>query len=215
MGELLMCMGASTGMASGLSLFNDSRKVVAFMGDSTFFHAGLPGILNALFNRHNVTLVLMENGTTAMTGHQDHAASGHNFNEAVDKIPLKQVLEGFGVQNIHETDTYQQARLKDIIGQAIADEGLSVVIARHPCMLKFMRQQKKKSGYQQRVVAIDDSKCRQIHACVEKFACPTFTRDREGKVTIHHDLCIGDGSCVQTCPVTAIAAPEPIEQDPS
>ncbi len=211
MGELLMCMGASTGMASGLSLFNDSRKVVAFMGDSTFFHAGLPGILNAQFNRHKVTLVLMENGTTAMTGHQDHAASGHNFNEAVDKIPLRQVLEGFGIQNIYETDTYQQARLKEIIGQAVADKGLSVVIARHPCMLKFMRLQKKNPGYQPRAVAVDEARCRRIHTCVEKFACPTFTRDGEGRVRINQDLCIGDGSCIQTCSAEAIASPKPIE----
>ena len=80
MGQLLMCMGASTAMGSGLGLFNDTRRVVAFMGDSTFFHAALPGVINARFNRHNLTLVLMENGTTAMTGHQDHAASGRNFN---------------------------------------------------------------------------------------------------------------------------------------
>ncbi|MCP3951931.1 MAG: indolepyruvate ferredoxin oxidoreductase, partial [Desulfobacterales bacterium] len=211
MGELLMCMGASTGMASGLSLFNDTRKVVAFMGDSTFFHAGLPGILNALFNRHNVTLILMENGTTAMTGHQDHAASGHNFNEAVDKIPIRQVLEGFGIEHIYEIDTYQQARLQELVGQAIEDKGLSVVIARHPCMLKFMRQQKKKPGYQQRAVAVDDARCQRIHTCVAEFACPTFTRDGEGRITINHDLCIGDGSCIQTCSVNAIASPKPID----
>jgi indolepyruvate ferredoxin oxidoreductase alpha subunit len=74
MGQLLMCMGASAGIGSGLALYNTSRKVVVFLGDSTFFHAGLPGIINAVFNKHNITLVLMENGTTAMTGHQDHAA---------------------------------------------------------------------------------------------------------------------------------------------
>jgi len=78
LGELLLCMGASTAIGSGLSLFNSSRKVVAFLGDSTFFHAGLPGIVNALFNKHNLTLIIMENGTTAMTGHQDHPASEKN-----------------------------------------------------------------------------------------------------------------------------------------
>lgn len=208
MGELLMCMGASTGMGSGLSLFNDSRKVVVFMGDSTFFHAGLPGIINALFNRHNVTMMLMENGTTAMTGHQDHAASGRNFNEMVDKIPLRQVLEGFGIKNIYEIDTYQQARLTELVKQAVNDKGFSVVIAKHPCMLKFMRQQKKKPGYKQRVVNIDQTKCQRIHECVEKFACPTFARDRAGQVSINYDLCIGDGSCIQTCPVEAITSPK-------
>ena len=210
-GELLMCMGASTGMGSGLSLFNDTRKVVVFMGDSTFFHAGLPGIVNALFNKHNITMILMENGTTAMTGHQNHAASGHNFNDKVDEIPLRQVLEGLGVKSIYSADTYQQARLTEIVKQALNDKGFSVVIAGHPCMLKFMRQQKKKPGYQQMAVAVDKTKCRQIYECVEEFACPSFTRGREGQVSINRDLCIGDGSCLQDCPAKAISSPEPVK----
>ena len=118
-GEILMCMGASTGIGSGLSLYNESRKVLALLGDSTFFHAGLPGILNALFNKHNVTLILMENGTTAMTGHQDHPASGKNFNEVVDKIPVRKVLEGFGVKYIYEIDTYNQSELTKLVKQAL------------------------------------------------------------------------------------------------
>jgi len=211
MGELLMCMGASTGMGAGLSLFNDTRKIVVFMGDSTFFHAGLPGIINALFNQHNITMLLMENMTTAMTGHQDHAASGRNFNEPVEKIPLRQVLEGLGVPNIYEIDTYQQARLKELVETAVNDGAFSVVIARHPCMLKFMREQKRKPNYQQRAVAVDQDVCERIHECVEVFACPTFTRGLDGRVSVNHDLCIGDGSCIQTCPVKAITSPKPIE----
>jgi indolepyruvate ferredoxin oxidoreductase alpha subunit len=205
MGQLLMCMGASTAMGSGLNLFNRSRKVVAFMGDSTFFHAALPGVVNAVFNRHPITLILMENGTTAMTGHQDHAASGKNFNEVTDKIPVRQVLEGLGVRHIFEVDTYQQSKLAQLVSQATAIDEFSVVIARHPCMLKFTRQQRKKTGYKQKHVEIDQEKCERIHACVEQFGCPTFTRDAEGAVTINTDLCIGDGSCIQTCPAQAIA----------
>ena len=147
MGELMMCMGASTAMGSGLSLFNDTRKVVAFLGDSTFFHAGLPGIINAIFNRHDITLILMENGTTAMTGHQDHAASGHNFNEPTDKIPLRRVLEGLGIRHVYEIDTYQQAKLTEMVKEAVNISGFSAVIARHPCMLKFTREQRRKPGY--------------------------------------------------------------------
>ena len=205
MGQLLMCMGASTAMGSGLRLFNTSRKVVAFMGDSTFFHAALPGIINAIFNHHPITLILMENGTTAMTGHQDHAASGHNFNEAADKIPVRQVLEGLGVKHIFEVDTYQQAKLIDLVNQATAIDEFSVVIARHPCMLKFTREQRKNPDYRRRQVTIDQDVCERIHTCIETFGCPTFTRDAQGNVTINSDLCIGDGSCIQTCPTGAIA----------
>jgi indolepyruvate ferredoxin oxidoreductase alpha subunit len=197
-------MGASPGMGSGLSLFNDSRKVVAFMGDSTFFHAGLPGIVNAVFNQHNLTLILMENGTTAMTGHQDHPATGRNFNEVTAKIPVRSVLEGLGVQHIYEVDTYQQKKLKELVEKAIKEDGFSVVIARHPCMLKFTREQRRRKGYRARQVSIDQEICDRNHACVAAFGCPTFTRHGDGRVTINPDLCIGDGSCIQTCPTSAI-----------
>ena len=207
MGHVMMCMGASPGIGAGLSLFNASRKVVVFLGDSTFFHAGLPGILNALFNRHPITLILMENGTTAMTGHQDHAAVGENFNGPTQKIPVRQVLEGLGVKHIYEVDTYQQARLTERVKTAVGHPEFSVVIARHPCMLKFTREARRKAGYRARQVRIDQGLCNQVHACVAAFACPTFTRHADGTVTINQDLCIGDGSCLQTCPTQAIEKP--------
>jgi indolepyruvate ferredoxin oxidoreductase alpha subunit len=207
MGQVMMCMGASPGIGSGLSLFNTSRKVVVFMGDSTFFHAGLPGILNSVFNRHPITLILMENGTTAMTGHQDHAAVGKNFNGPTDKVPVRQVLEGLGVKHIYEVDTYQQSRLTELVETAVNNLEFSVVIARHPCMLKFAREARRKPGYQLKQVHIDQKLCNQVHACVASFGCPTFSRHTDGKVTINPDLCIGDGSCLQTCPTRAIEKP--------
>jgi indolepyruvate ferredoxin oxidoreductase alpha subunit len=207
-GELMMCMGASTAIGSGMSLFNDTRRVVVFLGDSTFFHAGLPGIINALFNKHNITLILMENGTTAMTGHQDHAASGRNFNEAADTIPLRQVLEGLGVKHLWEIDTYQQFQLAEMVKAAVDIEEFSVVIARHPCMLKFTREQRRKHGYQARRVDIDQEKCQRLYECIAKFGCPTFTKMDNGSIVINPDLCIGDGSCLQTCPSEAITKPE-------
>jgi indolepyruvate ferredoxin oxidoreductase, alpha subunit len=204
LGQLVLCMGASTAIGSGLSLFNTSRRVVAFLGDSTFFHAGLPGIINALFNNHNLTLVLMENGTTAMTGHQDHPASGRNFNEISEAIPVRQVLEGIGVQSIHETDTYKQEELRKIMRQAVNEEQFSVVIARHPCMLLFARNQRKAKGNNPYHVKIDQKKCERIHTCIEKFACPSFARGEDGTITVNNELCIGDGSCIPTCPTKAI-----------
>ena len=208
LGQLLMCMGASPGIGSGLRLFNETRRVLVFLGDSTFFHAGLPGIVNAVFNNHDITLVLMENGTTAMTGHQDHAASGRNFNAVTDKIPVRKVLEGLGVRHIFEADTYQQARLADQLRQALDVSGFSVVIARHPCMLKFTRERRQKKGFKAMQVAIDQAVCDRNLTCVAAFGCPTFTRDDSGRVFVNEDLCIGDGSCVQTCPTSAITAPK-------
>jgi indolepyruvate ferredoxin oxidoreductase alpha subunit len=150
----------------------------------------------------------MENGTTAMTGHQDHAASGKNFNEPTDKIPLRRTLEGFGVKHIYETDTYQQSKLTEMVKEAVEINEFSVVIAKHPCMLKFAREQRRKPDYQPQKVDIDQQKCKQFYECIEKFACPTFTRTDDQRVKINPDLCIGDGSCLQTCPAQAITPPQ-------
>ena len=204
MGEVLLCMGASTGIGSGLALFNHSRKVVAFLGDSTLFHAGLPGIVNALFNNHHLVLVVMENGTTAMTGHQDHAASGRNFNEPVEAIPVRRVLEGLGVRHIFEADTYRQQELADLMRQALALDDFSVVIARHPCMLLWANRQRRKGAFTPHPVHIDQQQCRRIHTCVAEFACPSFVRAADGTITVNPNLCIGDGSCLQTCGAGAI-----------
>lgn len=204
LGELLISMGASTAIGSGLALFNDSRRVVAFIGDSTFFHAGLPGIVNALFNKHNLTLIVMENGTTAMTGHQDHPATGRNFNNTSEAIPIRKVLEGLGIQSIFETDTYNQAELGSFVKTAINKEGFKVIIAKHPCMLLFAKKQRKTKGFNPHRVQIDQAKCHNIHECIQEFGCPSFVRNSDGTISVNNELCIGDGSCIQTCPTKAI-----------
>lgn len=204
MGQLLMCMGASPGIGSGLSLFNRSRRVVAFMGDSTFFHAGLPGITNAVFNNHNITLILMENGTTAMTGHQDNPATDRTLGGVSGKISIKAVLQALGVKHVYEVDTYLQDQLTDLVKQAMTDDGFSVVIARHPCMLKFTREQRRNKNKDRPGVTIDTSVCKRHHVCIAEFGCPSFTRNPDKSIGVNSDLCIGDRSCVQTCPVSAI-----------
>ena len=194
-GEVLMCMGASPGIASGLSLNNGGKKVVAFLGDSTFFHAGLPGLINTIFNSHNITLIIMENGTTAMTGHQDHAGG---------VIKIETLLKGLGIEQVLACDTYSQEKLTGLVKEALKAEGISVVIARHPCMLKFTRGQRKKKGYVQKHIAIDPQTCTQAHVCVESFGCPSFIRNLDGSVSVNTDLCLGDGSCRPSCPDQAI-----------
>ncbi|MBF0545460.1 MAG: indolepyruvate ferredoxin oxidoreductase [Candidatus Riflebacteria bacterium] len=206
LGQVLLCMGASSGLASGLSLSNSTRKVVAFIGDSTFYHAGSAGILNSVFNKHNFTLIIMENGTTAMTGHQDHPGVGTNFNGETNKIPITEVLKGYGVP-FTEVDTYNQKELKKLVLESYEKSGFKVIIARHPCMLKQVRDQKHAGKYISRQVDIDPQVCGKLHTCLKQFACPTFTVDTKGAVTVNSDLCIGDGSCRQTCSLQAIDVP--------
>jgi indolepyruvate ferredoxin oxidoreductase alpha subunit len=143
-----------------------------------------------------------------MTGHQDHAASGRNFNQVTESIPVRRVLEGLGVKHIYEVDTYQQQKLTDMVREAVTVEGFAVVIARHPCMLKLMREQRRKENFQAKKVSINQQTCNQTHACVSEFACPTFVMHEDGTIDVNPDLCIGDGSCLQTCPAKAINRPE-------
>lgn len=193
-GQVLLSMGHSTSTASGLSLFNTSRKVVAFLGDSTFFHAGLPGIINAIFNNHKFTLVIMENGTTAMTGHQDHAGK---------RIKIKNLLESMGVKHIWEVDTYQQDKLEEILKQALNTDEFNVVIAKHPCMLKFTRERRRKGIIKVPQMRVTN-KCTLSNVCITRFACPSFQRDESGNIYVNKDLCIGDGSCTPVCPSGAL-----------
>jgi indolepyruvate ferredoxin oxidoreductase, alpha subunit len=206
-GEVLLCMGHSTGTGAGLSLFNKSRKVVSFIGDSTLFHAGLPGIVNALFNQHNLTLIVMENGTTAMTGHQDHPGSGRNVNRETDAIAIEEMLRGLGVSNIRRTDAYAVKKLVGMIREAVEEEGFKVIIASHPCMLKQVRDKRRAGAFANKLVDVNQDKCTLAYSCISDFACPTFQIDDNGKVTTHPDLCIGDASCLQTCASRAITPP--------
>lgn len=193
-GQVLLSMGHSVSTGSGLSLFNNSRKVVAFLGDSTFFHAGIPGIINALFNNHKLTLVVMENGTTAMTGHQDHPGK---------KIKIRNLLESLGVKHLYEVDTYQQDKLEETLKNALNQDEFNVVIAKHPCMLKFTRERRKKGIVKVPQMSVTN-KCTLANVCITKFACPSFQKDENGDVYVNKDLCIGDGSCVSVCPSGAL-----------
>ncbi|MBI9104540.1 MAG: indolepyruvate ferredoxin oxidoreductase subunit alpha [Spirochaetales bacterium] len=204
-GQVLLSMGHSNGTGAGLSMFRTSGRVVTFLGDSTFFHAGLPGIINALFNNHDITLIIMENGTTAMTGHQEHPGTGKTMSGEGVKLSIRKVLEGLGVGFIREVDTYRQAELSAMVKEAMAFKGLSVVIARHPCMLKFSREKRRKGIKQNSLAKIDPKSCKNLKECISRFACPSFQRDPlDGSISVNPELCIGDGSCLQTCPAEAV-----------
>ncbi|MFH1144773.1 MAG: thiamine pyrophosphate-dependent enzyme [Candidatus Eisenbacteria bacterium] len=210
MGQVLFCMGHATATASGLALRNPDRKVIAFMGDSTLFHAALPGIVNAVVRNHNVTLVVMENGTTAMTGHQPRPGSG----EVGEKIPLPEMFAALGVKFVRDVDAYTQSKLAEHLREAMAYPGFAVIIAHHPCMLKFMREMRsKRPDTKVRQVVVDQETCDRSHVCVSEFGCPSFVFHDDGSVTVHEDLCIGDGSCQQTCPTAAIVRPRESKAD--
>jgi indolepyruvate ferredoxin oxidoreductase, alpha subunit len=143
-GEVLLSMGHSNGTAAGLEI-NNSRPIVTFIGDSTLYHAGLPAIANATMHKHNITLVVLENFTTAMTGHQPTAGSG----EFGQKLNIPDILHALGVAHVTSVDAYMQDQLKQQLREALAAPGFSVVIAKHPCMLKFLRDKARKLAARQ------------------------------------------------------------------
>lgn len=199
MGEVLLSMGHSISTASGIAI-NNNRKVIAFMGDSTFFHAGIPSAINSSILNSNIILILLENGTTAMTGHQPRIGSG----EFGEKIDLINFFTNIGVKFVKYVDAYNQSKLIEYIKEAKKYNGFSVIIASHPCMLKFTKEMKKKNpDYKPKKVFIDENKCSLKKVCISEFGCPSFNIENE-KVFVNEDLCIGDGSCIQTCPDKAI-----------
>ncbi len=195
MGEVLLCMGHSVSTGAGMSLHNDTRSVVSFLGDSTMFHAALPGIINAIVYDHNVTLVLLDNGTTAMTGHQARHGSG----ELGDKIPIIPLLETLGVKKILDVDSYNQRKLIQYVQEANAYKGFAVVIARHPCMLKFTREnRKKRPDLKLPKIAVNPEQAADAIPAMAEFGCPTFQRTDDDQVDVSEDLCIGCGSCIMS-----------------
>jgi indolepyruvate ferredoxin oxidoreductase alpha subunit len=139
-GDYLLCMGSSVGSAGGFARATD-QKVIAFIGDSTFFHAGIPALVNAVHNRHHFLLVIMDNQTTAMTGHQPHP--GGDLSAIGDEAPavsIEAVARGCGVKSVRVVDPFNLKETMVAVQEVWEDEGVSVIVSRHPCPLAKRRQ---------------------------------------------------------------------------
>ncbi len=198
-GDFVVCMGASSSTAAGFSTVTD-KKVISFVGDSTFFHSGISGLMNAVFNNHNFTYVILDNRTTAMTGHQPNPGVDMdelNF-EGYNKIDIETVVKGLGVKHVSVIKPYNIKKSIAVMKEAIDFEGVSVVIAKEKCTLyaKNLKQLKGKAFY------VSD-KCKNHKDCINSLACPAFYLDG-GRVKINADMCVGCSICAQICPEKAI-----------
>ncbi len=191
-----LCMGASIGMASGAERAQGkdfSRKTVAVLGDSTFIHSGITSLVDAVYNQETITVIILDNRITGMTGHQQNPASGKDIHgQPAPQLNLEKLVESCGVTDIAIVDPFDLAATERAIREAVSHETVSVVITRRPCALldKTARPPFETQG------------CRNCGACM-KLSCPAIER-HETAVVINPALCIGCGMCAQACPFGAI-----------
>ncbi|MEM3577288.1 MAG: indolepyruvate ferredoxin oxidoreductase subunit alpha [Candidatus Bathyarchaeia archaeon] len=201
-GDVLICMGASIGVAQGISKVLD-KDVVAVVGDSTFFHAAIPGLVNAVYNKHRVVLVVLDNLTTAMTGHQPHPGTGKTGMQTQgERILVERVAEGCGVKYVKVVNPFDVKEAEATLKEALKREGEpSVIVFRAPCALMVVRERRRK-GVEVVAYTITD-KCTNCMACIKLLGCPALTLEDE-KVNINKALCVACGLCAAVCPYGAI-----------
>jgi indolepyruvate ferredoxin oxidoreductase alpha subunit len=204
-GDVLVCMGASIGTAEGISKVT-SEDTVAIIGDSTFFHAGIPGLVNAVYNNHKVVVAVLDNLTTAMTGHQPHPGTGlTGMQTPSQKLFIEKVAEGCGVKYVKVVDPFNVKEAEKVLKGALQHPGPSVVVFRAPCTLMVLREKRRK-GVELGAYRITD-KCTNCMACIKLLGCPALFVEEE-KVGINEVLCAACGLCASVCPYNAIVRGE-------
>lgn len=210
-GKVLYSMGSGVPSASGMSKALQDVPIMSFLGDSTFFHAAMPGIVNTIFNKHKQVLMVMDNGITAMTGHQPNPNTGEKSKgaqlfskySATHTISMDEILKAFGVKFIKRVPAYDEKQLEEALTEAFEfsdkNNTIAVVIQEEPCALMRSRFERK-AGVLANPYYIDHDICRNIQKCLLEFACPAI-EEIDGLAQINTDLCIGCGCCVQTCPM--------------
>jgi indolepyruvate ferredoxin oxidoreductase alpha subunit len=200
-GDTLICMGASIGAAQGIN--KATRKdTIAVIGDSTFFHAGIPGLINAVYNNHKIVVAVLDNLTTAMTGHQPHPGTGvTGMRSPSERILIEDVAKGCGVKYVKVVDPFKVKEAAKILKEALQHSGPSVLVFRSPCSLMVVGERRRK-GVKVEVCRISE-KCTGCMACIRLLGCPALVI-ADGKVGINEALCTACGLCASVCPYDAI-----------
>jgi indolepyruvate ferredoxin oxidoreductase alpha subunit len=206
-----ICMGASIGMAHGMSKALKEKgkgKVIGVIGDSTFIHSGITPLLNMAYNKSNAVIIICDNSTTAMTGMQEHPATGYTLlGEKTKQLDLKVLISALGIENIRVVDPYDLKITRTVIKEELAKDGPSVVISQRPCVL-FKRSKSKAH----KPLQIDPDKCNGCKVCLG-LGCPPISwknmekkegSKREGISIIDENICNGCGLCLQVCKFGAI-----------
>lgn len=187
-------MGADITIAQGIKRAEPDTKCFSFIGDSTFFHSGMTGVANAVYNKTDITIIILDNSTTAMTGHQPNPSVSPTLRgEAAESIDIAGVLTALGVKSVVTADPFDTEMAVEAVRSATEYEGVSAVIFKAPCAVKF------RSGKTMSVSA----SCVGCSACVTWLGCPAIAM-KNGTAVIDGNLCNGCGLCASVCPKSAI-----------
>ena len=193
--DFLFCMGSSISAGSGFALAT-GKPVVGFIGDSTFFHSGMTGLANAVFNKMNLLIVVLDNGTTAMTGHQPNPGMMQDMlGDICQHLDIENIVRGFGVTQVRKVKSFQLKSVMDAIRELKDMDGVRVLISEEPCAL-YARRRLRKGIDRYAYVAKQDEGAKH---CFEQYACPAFCR-RGGEYAVDETLCTGCGMCLQIAP---------------
>lgn len=193
--DTCLCMGAGITIAQGLGKVAKDVYQFAFIGDSTFFASGITGVVNAVYNEANITVVILDNSTTAMTGHQPHPGTGRTMmGNIVDKIDIVKILKAIGLTRVETVNPLELEKSVETVKSVANEKGVKAIIFKSPCIALT----KKKGNHR-----VDETKCINCKKCINEIGCPAIIID-EGKVKIDNSLCTSCGLCEQICPVGAI-----------
>ena len=197
--DTCLCMGAGINIAQGVWRMEPDTSCFAFVGDSTFFASGITGVVNAVYNQANLTLVVLDNSTTAMTGHQPHPGTGRTLmGEVVEKVSIEAILRAIGVTTVEAVNPLDHAKAVATVKRVAAEPGVKAIIFKSPCVVLAKPQG---------TCEVDADTCVGCQHCISELGCPAIFLE-DGLAKIDDSLCVGCTLCSQICPMDAISGGE-------
>jgi indolepyruvate ferredoxin oxidoreductase alpha subunit len=199
--DTCLCMGAGITIAQGLKRVEPDAVHFAFIGDSTFFHAGITGVINAVYNQTDIIVVVLDNSTTAMTGNQPHPGTGVTMMKCqTEKISIEKIIKALNVSNVIKINPFDQKAAKDAIHSLIEQKGVRVLLFEAPCVVVSKPVGK---------LTVNADKCTGCQLCIKKLGCPALGLEN-GKAFVNSGLCVGCGLCATVCPADAVCKADAI-----